>query len=270
LSLARRLGLLLGPLGLGWLSLWLLPGLYLGHPTALLDGSAPESFKHLYVAGLYLVILGATARAWRRAGPRPGSPGLGPPRLGGLLVGLAMGLAAVGVHRVLLAAGGWWTAMVPSPPAFLEALVIALLLAFGEEVLFRGYLFGVLREELGRPQAYLVANLLFALVHLLRPGSLLFKVACGLGLFLVGVVLCHLAEVAGTLWPGVGLHAGWIVMVVLDPPGRVVSGWLSGLGGDPAAGALGWLLLSGLVALVGWWGRSRRASVAPVNPGDFG
>ncbi len=266
MSQARRLGLLLGPLGLGWLALWLIPGLYLGHATTLLDGTAPESWKHLYVAGLYLVILGATARAWRLAGPRPGSPGLGPPRLGGLLAGLALGLAAVGVHRLLLAAGGWWAVPVISARAFLEALGVALLLAFGEEVLFRGYLFGVLREELGRPGAYLAANALFAVVHLLRPGSLPFKLACGLGLFLVGVLLCQLAEVAGTLWPAIGLHAGWIVMVVLEPPGRMVSGWLSGLEGDPAAGVLGWLLILVLVALVRWSG----ASWVPVDSPDPG
>jgi membrane protease YdiL (CAAX protease family) len=137
-----------------------------------------------------------------------------------------------------------------SGSGLVEALAVALLLAFAEEVLFRGYLFGVLREELGRPRAYLLGNALFALVHLLRPGALVFKLAYGLGLFLVGAVLCQLAEARGTLWPGIGLHAGWIVMVVLDPPGRVAPGWLAGLGGDPAAGFLGWLLLLVLGVLV--------------------
>jgi len=132
---------------------------------------------------------------------------------------------------------------------------VALVLAFGEEVLFRGYLFGVFREELGPPRAYLVANALFAGVHLLRPGDPLFKMAYGLGLFLAGAVLCRLAEKSGSLWAGIGLHSAWILMGVLDPPDRIQPGWLSGLGGDPAAGVLGWALLASLWVGLGVLGR---------------
>ena len=258
MRLGRRLGALLGPLALGWVACWLGPGLALGNPTALLDGSAPEAWKDAYVALLYLLILGCTARAWRLCGPQAGAPGLGPPRLKSLLVGCGVGLGAAALQRVALAFGGWWTPPDPGLRGLLLAPPVALALAFGEEALFRGYLFGVLREELGRPRAYLAANALFAAVHLLRPGDAAFKLSYGLGLFLVGAVLCRLAEESGSLWAGLGLHAGWIAFVVLDPPGRIPSGWLQGLGGDPAAGVSGWLLLLGLWALGGKLGRALR------------
>lgn len=116
-----------------------------------------------------------------------------------------------------------------------------------EEVLFRGYLFQVLREDLGRARAYLLANALFAVVHLFRPGGAEFKLAYGFGLFLAGAVLCRVVEVTGSLWPAIGLHVGWILFMVGDPPGRVTPGLVAGLEGDPAAGLLGWALLLGLL-----------------------
>lgn len=267
MRLARRLVALLGPLAAGWLACWLIPGLLLGRPAALLDGSAPEGWKMAYVAFLYLVILASTFRAWRRCGPGCGAPALGSPRLSGLFGGLGLGLLGVGTHRLVLAWGGWW-----SPPALswetgLQAVGVALVLAFGEEVLFRGYLFGVLREELARPRAYLVANALFAVVHLLRPGDPLFKMAYGLGLFLAGAVLCRLAENSGSLWAGIGLHSAWILMGVLDPPARIHPGWISGLGGDPAAGGLGWALLVSLWVGLGILGRSK-SPPATSRPGS--
>lgn len=262
MSAVRRVGTLLGPLAGGWVLCWLLPGLLLGQPTALLEGSAPEAWKDLYIGLLYLVLLGATARAWHVAGPAPGSPGLGPPRLAGLVAGLAVGVGGAVLHRALLALGGWWTSPDPALRAVLEALLVAPLLAFAEEILFRGYLFGVLREELGRSRAYLLGNAFFAVVHLFRPGDGLFKAVYGVGLFLGGAVLCRLTEASGSLWPAIGLHAGWILLVVLDPPGRVTPGWLPGLGGDPAAGALGWLLLLALWASMGPVGRALRVMAA--------
>lgn len=266
MRLARRLVALLGPLAAGWLACWLIPGLLLGRPAALLDGSAPEGWKMAYVACLYLVILASTFRAWRRCGPGCGAPALGSPRLSGLFGGLGLGLLGVGTHRLVLAWGGWW-----SPPALswetgLQAVAVALVLAFGEEVLFRGYLLGVLREELGRPRAYLVANALFAVVHLLRPGDPLFKMAYGLGLFLAGAVLCRLAENSGSLWAGIGLHSAWILMGVLDPPTRIHPGWISGLEGDPAAGVLGWALLTSLWVGLGVLGRPK-STLAVSRPG---
>lgn len=262
MSLLRRLAALLGPLAAGWVACWLIPGLLLGRPGALLDGTAPQVWKAAYVALLYLVILASTLRAWRRCGPRPGSPALGRPSLEALFLGLGAGLLGVGMHRAILAWGGWWSPPLLSWETGLLALGVALPLAFGEEILFRGFLFGVLREELGRPRAYLVANALFAAVHLLRPGEPLFKLAYGLGLFLAGAVLCRLAERSGSLWAGIGVHAAWILMGILDPPGRIHPGWLSGLGGDPAAGGLGWALLACLWAGLGVLGKPKSAPSA--------
>ncbi|HXE71869.1 MAG TPA: type II CAAX endopeptidase family protein, partial [Candidatus Nitrosotenuis sp.] len=237
-----RAGRLLALLALGWVILWLVPGLVLGRPTLLLTADAPEGLRLAYVAGLYVWILLATRLSWRSLGPR-GAPGLAlrPGWGGGLATGLAVGITAVLVHRLVLALAGAWL-FAPAPlEVWLVTLGAAPALALAEEYLFRGFLFGGLRQGLGRPGAYLLSNGFFALVHLFRPGGLDYKLGLALGLFLAGSVLCRLVEETGSLWPAVGLHTVWIYAGVVDP--RVRPGWFSGLDGDPVAGAAGWLLL---------------------------
>lgn len=224
-----------------------MPGLAVGQPTLLLQPRPPEALRLLYLVLLYVSLLGVTAACWRCHGPGPEAASLRPTWAGGYVAGLALGVGGAVLHRLLLHLLGAWSP--PDTPAevWLLALFTAPLLAFAEEVLFRGYLFQVLREDLGRARAYLLANAFFAAVHLFRPGGAEFKLAYGFGLFLAGVVLCRVVEVTRSLWPAIGLHVGWILFMVGDPPGRVTPGLVAGLEGDPAAGLLGWVLLLGLL-----------------------
>lgn len=249
-----RTGELLVLLTVAWLACWLLLGLAVGRPTVLLEPAPPEGLRILYVVLLYLSVLGCTWSCWTRRGPGPSAAGLQPARLGGFAAGLAFGVGGAVLHRVLLAGFGAWTPPDTSLQVWLLALATAPLLALAEEVLFRGYLFQVLREDLGRDGAYLLANLFFAAVHMFRPGGAAFKLAYGFGLFLAGVILCRLTETSRSLWPAIGLHTGWILLMVGDPPGRVTPSLFAGLEGDPAAGLLGWLLLLGLLP---WVSRGR-------------
>ncbi|MBI3928772.1 MAG: CPBP family intramembrane metalloprotease [Armatimonadetes bacterium] len=240
-------------LALGWVACWLGPGLVAGDPAVLLRPHPPEALRVPYLVLLYGWFLGATLCCWPRHARAAGLPRRGAGAA--FLAGLGLGLVAAGVQRLVLALGGWWTAPDPDPGVLLAAVLTAPLLAFAEEVAFRGFLFGTLKRGLGRPGAFLAANLFFASVHLFRPGALEFKAAYGVGLFLVGLVLCRLAESAGTLWPAIGLHSGWIVLRVADPPGGLSGGWLPGLEGDPLAGLVGWLMLLGLLPLLAPLGR---------------
>ena len=78
----------------------------------------------------------------------------------------------------------------------LGACVIA---PFFEEILFRGYLFQVLRERVGGTLSILVSSLIFAALHP-SPFTILplFSLAC---------ILCLLYARTGSLWPSVILHA---------------------------------------------------------------
>lgn len=227
-----------------------MPGLALGRPFLLLQPGAPEPIRLLYLVLLYASLLGVTAACWRRQGPGREAASLRPAWAGGYLAGLALGLGGAILHRLLLYALGAWSPPATPATVWLVALVTAPLLALAEEVLFRGYLFQVLREDMGRARAYVLANAFFAVVHLFRPGGAEYKLAYGFGLFLAGVVLCRVVEVTRSLWPALGLHVGWILFMVGDPPGRVTPGVVAGLEGDPAAGLLGWLLLLGLLPWV--------------------
>jgi len=79
--------------------------------------------------------------------------------------------------------------------AFVTLVVIAPL---AEETLFRGYLYGKLRNSVPMWVAMLATSLLFAAVH----GQ--WNVA--LDVFVLSVVMCGLREVTGSIWAGVLLH----------------------------------------------------------------
>ncbi|MBI3930137.1 MAG: CPBP family intramembrane metalloprotease [Armatimonadetes bacterium] len=245
----KRAGLLVAILLAGWTACWLLPGLLLGSPAAVLSGGAPAWARGVYLVGLYASLLAGTRAAWRRCGPRTlAAYPWGWQRARRFFLAGALGVVTAGLHRIFLFAGGWWEPSAPSEILVVSALVTAPLLGLAEEYVFRGYFFGVVREELGRGPAYLLVNGLFALVHLFRPGSCDFKLGYALGLFLSGAVLCLVVERWGDLWGAAGLHAGWTLIAVLEGPQAVHPSLVAGLGGEPAAGLIGWILL-GLLAL---------------------
>ncbi len=88
----------------------------------------------------------------------------------------------------------------------LPALIATLLLAFHEELLYRGYLLQVISQKSGRWMAALITGVLFGLVHAgnsaANPQGLLFT-AIG------GVLLAWLVMRQGSLWMAGGYHAGW-------------------------------------------------------------
>lgn len=88
-------------------------------------------------------------------------------------------------------------------------LIVVFLAPVVEETLFRGYLFGNLRE-VNRPLAYAVSCLLFALLHVWRiaaagrdPAYLLLAVQY----LIPGAVMAWTYERSGCLWGSVLLHA---------------------------------------------------------------
>ena len=88
-------------------------------------------------------------------------------------------------------------------------LIVILLAPFVEEVLFRGLVFGSLRQK-SRPVAYGVSCLLFALIHVWQFAVVQQDVTYYLLMvqYLVpGLVLAWAYDHSGTLWSSIGLHA---------------------------------------------------------------
>lgn len=199
-------------------------------------------------------LLLSVGQAWRRCGPHLPSPRVWQ-QWPGIILGLATGVGGMACLYACLSWGWGWTCSSYSLGPVALSLTVALLLAAGEELLFRGYLWGVLREERGELSAVLWISGVFALVHLLRPGALEFKLAYGVGLFLLSAVLCRMARESGGLGLGIGFHAGIVTVSVLEAPARMPGGWLCGLNGEAAAGLLGWILLTLLWFICRWLAR---------------
>jgi membrane protease YdiL (CAAX protease family) len=85
-------------------------------------------------------------------------------------------------------------------PVPVQILLIVLGASIAEELLFRGFLFGGLREKLPRWVAALVAGVIFGALHALT------GISAVPPLIAFGVILCLLYEKTGSIVPGIILH----------------------------------------------------------------
>ncbi|QEC52922.1 hypothetical protein EDD80_105129 [Anseongella ginsenosidimutans] len=83
---------------------------------------------------------------------------------------------------------------------------IYLIVAFVEEVMFRGYFLNVFMERYTPFAAVLMSSLFFAFMHLLNPS---FGWLGFLNIALAGVLMGLLFFYRGNIWLPVGLHFGW-------------------------------------------------------------
>ena len=102
----------------------------------------------------------------------------------------------------------------PDPRHRAAVIFMAVIVApVAEEILFRGYFYGVIRRFGGRLPAILTSSLLFAAIHVHLPSML--------GLGILAVILCLLYERTGSLWATITMHATFnaitIVALILWP-----------------------------------------------------
>ena len=165
-------------------------------------------------------------------------PGIRGRRL--LLRGFLLGLLSLGGVFILGWASGAYVIQVDDKfKSFYKVVEIfagALLLAFFEETLVRGFLFGSLRKSLGLWSAALVTSFIFMIVHFARPELPISPVYGSwdsglqmiphmfygghdpnhyfphmLTLFLMGLVLCLYFDSYRHIGMVIGMHAGWVV-----------------------------------------------------------
>ena len=146
----------------------------------------------------------------------------------GLLLALGWAYCRAGVYEVNAKAS--WTALSQPVTAALGAGIV-------EEILFRGFILGLMLRSLRVRAAMFWTTFIFAIVHFLKPpeafhipgdqvtwhsgldviaaifghfGNLDFLLAEFFTLFAVGWVVAQARVTTGSLWPGIGLHAGWV------------------------------------------------------------
>lgn len=186
-------------------------------------------------------------------------------------IGTAIGAGGLMVACVLLLAVG--TLRYESEPGTvagwlggtLRMLLLLLVPAAAEEVLFRGYAFQKLVEGFGGIFATVAASAAFAFAHIHNPSVNGFALA---NIFAAGVMLSIAFLRTRSLWFAIGVHTGWnwAMAAPLDLP---VSGlelfnaplyepvdrgpkWLSGGAFGPEAGLAGLLGLLLVLAGVFW------------------
>ena len=196
-------------------------------------------------------------------------------RPGVLAEGSLLGLLAIGLPCAALLSVGWlaiepsaagsWTA------AAVRVSLLLLLAALAEELLFRGYLFAVLRERLGTGTALAITGVAFGYAHASNPGASVgaLSLVALAGLFLGAVVVATKSLYAAWL-----AHFGWNwTMAVLlhipvsggaleTPDYRTVDAgpdWATGGSWGPEGGAGGAI---GMVAGLGYLAARHRRRVA--------
>ena len=145
-------------------------------------------------------------RPWSEIGldGRPGWPAE-------LAAGAGLGaLLMAGIAALEIGAGWYRLDGTASAEAAAHDLGFGLLVyagvAFGEELVTRGYVLRRLTEGWGRAWGAVLSSAIFALLHLGNPGSGPIPI---LGIFVAGLLLARACQASGRLWLPIGLHWAW-------------------------------------------------------------
>lgn len=225
----------------------------------LADSVFSSPFRRVNDRMVLIFVLGLLVPAYRMSGLR-GRADFGiPKRCDWLrLFGTGVIVAAASmllVYLIGLLAGVYGPTQVEGVfGAVLKIIIGSLLIGVIEEILFRGYILTALRKSLGPVAAVLLSSAFFAVVHFIKPaepetvdrwysGLLLFSnlfAATGdtfwpevCTLFCMGTVLATLSYWTRSVYLAIGLHAGWVWIMMLfrlftENQGRLV--WLYGPG----------------------------------------
>lgn len=186
-----------------------------------------------------------------------------------LLQGLLLGAGMMTTIVIIFFAGGMMTIEFRDLETqhilliFLNSASLFIVVGYGEELLFRGYLLQVFSEGTNRTIAALTISLLFALAHSRNPNVSLFGL---INVGLAGVWLSIAYFKTNRLWLPIGLHISWNFFqgFVYSLPvsgttsdkeqiGRaIVNGpeWLTGGSFGPEGGALATVMLVVSIAVI--------------------
>lgn len=125
------------------------------------------------------------------------------------LTGLFMGPAVLGTSALLMMAAGHleWTDIVFDPSSLFVSLGLMAMIAFSEELVFRGYILGNLMDSFSNKWVALVlSSLCFAIFHFANPGLHTLAFA---NLFLAGLLLGINYIYTRNLWFSFCFHLSW-------------------------------------------------------------
>ena len=177
--------------------------------------------------------------------------------LQGLAVGFWLCLSLF-IVKILF---GWIEVNVPSVNLLrivVEGLLSAIAIALAEELLFRGWLLDELQRDYGRKVCIWLTAIAYAGAHFLKPMEEIVRTAVTFpALVLLGIALVLAKYKYGDrLGISIGIHAGLVWGYYMVNVGQLIEYrdrvpvWVTGIDGNPIAGVMGLLFLSGLVLLI--------------------
>ncbi|MCB2155585.1 CPBP family intramembrane metalloprotease [bacterium] len=129
-------------------------------------------------------------------------------------LGIGIGFGFITTIILFEMAAGWYRVVGTNfgdsnvmPYGLLATFLLFVLVAFFEELLFRGVLFRLIEEMFGSPVALLISGLLFGFVHYHNPGATVWSSV--LIAIEAGVMLGAMYMVTGRLWMVIGTHLAW-------------------------------------------------------------
>jgi len=127
--------------------------------------------------------------------------------ISGTLSGLLLGGVLFSIVIGILALTHAYTAHFASWHGLGTALVLFLIVALFEELLFRGVIFRLIEQMTGTWIALALSAALFGLLHIANPGATVFSsIAIALE---AGVLLALAYVLTRSLWFAIGIHWGW-------------------------------------------------------------
>ncbi|HEY4155151.1 MAG TPA: CPBP family intramembrane glutamic endopeptidase [Puia sp.] len=144
-----------------------------------------------------------------------------------MIAGIALAVSMLGLATLILRLTGHlkWTDIIFDKKALMTGLGDLLLVAFYEEILFRGYILGNLLESFNQWVALAISSILFTLFHLGNPGFDFFSIV---NIFAIGVLLGMYYLYSRNLWFPICFHFAWNFL-----EGPVLGYPVSGIHFDP-------------------------------------
>ncbi len=117
-------------------------------------------------------------------------------------------VAMIGIATLLLVGMNYlhFTQWNTDPLALISSIIVMLLVAVSEELVFRGYLLNNFLQSTNKWMALLITSVLFAAVHINNPGAGILPVA---EVFIGGLMLGINYIYTRNLWFGIFLHFTW-------------------------------------------------------------
>ena len=140
----------------------------------------------------------------------------------------------------------------------IEGLLSATGIALAEELLFRGWLLDELQRDYGKKTCIWVTAIAYTVAHFLKPIAEIIRTAVTFpALVLLGIALVLAKGKYGDrLGICIGIHAGLVWAYYIVNVGQLIEYtdtvpvWVTGIDGNPIAGVMGLLFLSGLTGMI--------------------